>query len=43
MRIEIEAKTKALWWLEKENKASATIITNSQSLLKKSGQSLAFS
>jgi ribonuclease HI len=41
MRMEIEAVTKALRWLEKENKTSATIITDSQSLLKKSDQSLA--
>jgi ribonuclease HI len=41
--MEIEAVTKALRWLEKENKTSAIIITNSQSLLEKSGQSLASS
>jgi ribonuclease HI len=35
MRMGIEAVTKALRWLEKENKTSATVITDSQNLLKK--------
>jgi ribonuclease HI len=34
MRMEIEAVTKALRWLANKNKTSATIILNSQSLLK---------
>jgi ribonuclease HI len=35
MRMEVEAVTRVLMWLEKENKTSATIITDSKSLLKK--------